>query len=171
MQATVKNLPDVFESTDLTRVIGIPPIQLNKFVERGQYGLRASIRTGRGRGRRRLFSAEDVFGVALVWWLSESGLRSPTIARVLADIRKRKGGTANEAAKELLDFGAEALLIARKPRTQAYAVKQERRTPQTVDILREPDVFAMMQRDTGPSTILLRVGNLFASLKKAMEAL
>ena len=171
MRDVMKKLPDVFESTDLTRVIGIPQIQLNKFIERSQYGVRASIRTGRGRGRRRLFSAEDVFGVALAWWLSESGLRSLMIARVLDDICKRKGGTANEAAKKLLDFGAEALLIARKPRTQAYAVKQERRTPQKVDILREPDVFSMMQRDTGPATILLRVGNLFASLKKGMEAL
>jgi hypothetical protein len=172
MRVEEKRLPVVFESTDLTKLIGIPPIQLNKFIERGQYGVRASIRTGRGRGRRRLFSQEDVFGVALVWWLFESGFRSPMIQRILNDIcEKQKFGTANEATNKLLAFGAEALLIQRKPRTAAYAVRQEHRTPQKVDILREPDVFTMMQKDTGPTTILLRVGNLFASLKKAMEAL
>jgi hypothetical protein len=167
-----EDLPDVFESTDLTELIGMPAIHLNKFIERGQYGVRASIRTGRGRGRRRLFSAEDVFGVALVWWLFEIGLRSPMIQRVLDDIcAKRKHGTANEAAMKLLDFGAETLIIGRKPRTETYAVKQERLTPQKVNIVREPNFFTMMQKDLGPATILLRVGNLFANLKKAMEAL
>ena len=71
-ESTTK-MPLVFESRDVIRLVGISPVYLNKFVERGLYGIAPSERTGAGRGRRRLFTSEDVFGIALVWWLFEAG--------------------------------------------------------------------------------------------------
>ena len=161
----------VFGSKDLTRLIGIGPNYLNRFIEREQFRIASSVRGGLGRGSQRLFSIDDVYGIALVWWLFESGLRALMIQRVLDDICGQRvfgRGSANEAAKRLLSFEAEALLIQRRPRIAAYAVKQER-TPQNVELLKGPDVFEQMRDGTGPSTILLRVGELFSDLKQAMN--
>ena len=62
------------------RLVGITPIHLQNFVSRGAYGLRASVQSGKVRAQRRLFSREDVFGIALVWLLFESGLRGDPMA-------------------------------------------------------------------------------------------
>jgi hypothetical protein len=78
--------PDyVFETKDVLQLTGIPSVYLNKFIERKSFGLRPSVRTGGGRGSRRLFITPDLYGVSLVWWLFESGLRSKVIDRVIRD--------------------------------------------------------------------------------------
>jgi hypothetical protein len=160
------------ESSDLTRLIGIPAIQLNKFIERRQYGVEASIRTGRGRGKRRLFGLEDLYGIALVWWLSESGLRSLVIQRILNDIcRVPTGGKANQAVLEFFPSRDQVLLISRKLRTGASAAKHKRRTPQKIELLGEPDVFSTMQKNIGATTIIVWVGQLLRNLDKSLEAL
>src|SRR5215469_5367253 len=91
-----------YDSSEVSKLVGIGPILLNRFVERGMYGIRPSVRSGKGRGGRRLFSPDDVFGIALVWWLFESGLRSNVIQIVLDKICDAKTGGADQAAKKLI---------------------------------------------------------------------
>src|SRR2546423_1231726 len=65
--------PEIDAADICERLVGITPIYLQNFVQRGSYGLRASVQQGKRREKRRLFSREDVFGIALVWLLFESG--------------------------------------------------------------------------------------------------
>ena len=112
------------ESAEVAKIVGIPPIYLNKFVERRKYRIEPSVRSGKGRGSRRLFSEDDVYGIALVWWLFEAGLRSDTIQDVLDQIcrtTKGKRARANDAAKKLFDEETHVLAIKREPRTSAKA--------------------------------------------------
>lgn len=111
-----------FETMEVSSLLGIPPILLNKFVERGTYGIVPSVRSGKGRGSRRRFSQDDLFGIALVWWLFESGLRTKAIQYVLNQIC---GGhlhsSASEAARILAEQKTELLIIKREPRKKVGA--------------------------------------------------
>jgi len=78
--------PSVFETRDVVQLTGIPLVVLNKFIEHKSFGLAPSVRTGKGRGSRRLFGTHDLLGIALVWWLYRSGLQSRVIDEVLKDI-------------------------------------------------------------------------------------
>jgi hypothetical protein len=169
MRPNEKELPIVFESTDLTNLVGIQPLYLNKLFEREQFGITASVRTGKGRGSRRLFAAEDVFGIALVWWLFESGLRSLTIQYVLNQIC---GGPlhsrANDAARILLERENKMLVIERIPRTQkdlkrAYPV-------QLVHLYDEFRTSELVGELTAVSVLVIPVGNLYSNLKMKMGA-
>lgn len=157
--AEKEGLPAVFESTDVEKLLGISSTRLNKFIERRLYGIRPSIRSGIGRGRRRLFSREDVFGIALVWWLFEAGFRSPVIQSVLNDLGGRKAATsANAAAENLLTGDAKFLWIQRKGRsTTASAVTRE--APAIRALLAEPSI----------SLLIVPVETRFAKLKQAMK--
>src|SRR5437667_5305048 len=94
------------DAADITeRLVGIAPAYLQNFISRRSYGLRASLKSGKVRAQRRSFSRDDVFGIALVWLLFESGLRSEPLARVLNDICGTKLSDANLAAKKLLKAG------------------------------------------------------------------
>src|SRR5215472_15220021 len=77
----------IFETRDVLVLTGIPSIYLNKFIEYRSFGIAPSIRKGSGRGSRRLFSIEDVRGIALVWALFRLGLRSKVIGQVLTKAR------------------------------------------------------------------------------------
>lgn len=110
----MKENPILFESAEVSKVVGMSPIQLNRLVEREQYGIGPSIRSGKGRGSRRLFSEADLYGVALVWWLFEAGLRSQTIQYVLNQICRRRDASANDAAARILQRGGNTMLIIRR---------------------------------------------------------
>src|SRR5689334_12355384 len=91
------------ESGDITeRLVGIAPVYLNKFVQQKMYGITASIQPGKLRAQRRLFSRDDVFAIALVWILFETGLRTDPIRRILTDIAATKKADAKISAKRLL---------------------------------------------------------------------
>ena len=105
-----------FDSTEVSELVGIGPVLLNKFVERGMYGIRPSVRSGKGRGGRRLFSPDDVLGIALVWWLFESGLRSNVIQVVLDQICETKSAGADQAAKRLMLRKIQIVRILTRPR-------------------------------------------------------
>src|SRR5467141_3392935 len=106
-----------FDSARVCKAVGIRPIYLNKFIERKQYGIEPSVRAGEGRGSRRFFSEDDVYGIALVWWLFEGGLRSETIQYVLNQIcGGKKKVTASDAAMILREGEADILGIMRQPR-------------------------------------------------------
>jgi hypothetical protein len=155
------NRPASFGVTDVAALVGIQPIQLNKFIERRKYGI---VQAGKGRGKDRRFNEEDIFGIALVWWLFESGLRSDTIQFVLNQIcGGRLNSKANEAAKLLVDGGAERLVITREPRRAP--AKHPRQQTQPQNIARA----AQIVRETSTASILIiPVGSLFANLQEEM---
>src|SRR5215472_18722315 len=106
-----------FDSADICeRLVGITPIYLNNFLQRGSFGLKPSIQGGKLRSQRRQFSREDVYGFALVWLLFETGLRTDPIARILKQIVDTPKANANLAAKKLLEVKAEFLAVLRQPR-------------------------------------------------------
>jgi hypothetical protein len=124
-----------FDSNEVCELVGIGPLLLNKFVERKTYGIQPSVRTGKGRGGRRLFSPDDVFGVAFVWWLFESGLRSNVIQLVLDQICKAKNARADQAAKRLIERKIQTVRVQIQPRispglkmpsTSVFLITQEK---------------------------------------------
>jgi len=170
MNVESKPFPRLFESAEVTAIVGIQPLYLNKFVERKQYGIEASLRAGRGRGSRRLFSEEDVFGVALVWWLFESGLRSGAIQYVLNQIC---GGTlkskASAASTILLERKAEVLVVRREPRKNN---DMNRKYPkQRVFLVDRPGASELTADTDDASLLIIPVGNLFAALKERIRKL
>ena len=68
--------PEVFESRIVSAIVGVPINFLNRMVERKLHGIKPSIRSDVNTGGRRWFSKEDVYGIALVYWLFEAGLRA-----------------------------------------------------------------------------------------------
>jgi hypothetical protein len=162
-------LPTIYESTVLTKLTGIPPNHLNRFIEREQFGIDASVRTGKGRGSRRLFSEDDVFGIALVWWLFESGLRSQTIQYVLNQLcGGRLGSKASDAAKLLIQKKSEFLGIMREPRTsnELEATLPE----QTVYLFDAARAQNFVQDLATASVLIIPVGSLFKNLQRAMHS-
>jgi hypothetical protein len=95
-------MPDIKTSDITHRLVGIPPLYLNNFLQR-DLGIAASIKPGEAREQRRVFSNDDVFGIALVW----------RILRKLAGTSKPK---ANLTARKLLESGTEYIVIIRQPR-------------------------------------------------------
>src|SRR5882757_6215089 len=75
-----------FSSSDVTKLLGITPVYLNALVHRKLYGIAASISDRHGEIKVRIFSEEDVFGIALVWTLFESGLRPQSIREILLEL-------------------------------------------------------------------------------------
>ena len=159
------------ETGDVTeRLVGISPVYLNKFVQQKMYGIAASVQPGKFRTQRRFFSRDDVFAIALVWMLFESGLRTDPIRRVLNDIAATKKADAKTAAKKLLDSGADYLLIVRKPRGPR---KDRRDKPeQEVRTVTESALAATVEQKGPPASVLaIPVGQKFADVKKRLDIL
>lgn len=159
------NRPAVYGVTDLAEFVGIQPVQLNKFIERKKYGI---VRPGRGRGKERRFSEEDAFGIALVWWLFESGLRSEVIQLVLNYVcgggkSGRPQSKANDAVRILLDGSVEMLAIKREPRTAPA-----KHPAQTTSLCTAAQAAQLVQGTSTASVLIVPVGNLFARLQKVM---
>ena len=158
------------DSADICeRLVGITPVYLQNFVQRGSYGIRSSVQPGKVRSKRRLFSRDDVFGLALVWLLFESGLRGDPLARILNDITGSKKADANLAAKKLLTSQGDYLLIARKPRgpTKAPLEKPE----QSVKSIKQSELTAAVDREQAADLIIIPVGQKFADIRRRMEIL
>jgi hypothetical protein len=150
------------------RLVGITPIYLQNFVSRGLYGLRASVKPGKVRTQRRLFSRDDVFGIALVWLLFESGLRGEPIARVLNDIGGTNKSNANVAAKKLLQAKSEYLLILRKPRGPTKNPSDK--PVQETRIITQAEASEPRPWNQGIE-LLIPVGHKFRDIERRMELL
>jgi hypothetical protein len=157
-------LPDVYESSDLTAAIGVSPIFLNRLVERGLHGVKPSLRADVSTGGRRWFSKEDVFGVALVYWLFEAGLRAGSgkartsvIQDVLDQIAQKRNATANDAAKRLYETDTAVLVIIQ----ELYPDNKGKRRKRYVRLMNEEDPLAADPYDV---EIYIPVGNLLVRL-------
>jgi hypothetical protein len=159
-------VPQIFESSAVTALVGIQPVHLNTFIERKLYGIAPSVRAETGRGGRRIFSETDVFGIGLVWWLFESGLRSQTIQAVLSKTTESKQeATANDAAIALIQGATTLLLVDSHPRTGSPGEDSHFLQVRCVKEVRGVKVD---MRKCLNSVLVVPVGNLFARLKKAM---
>jgi hypothetical protein len=154
-----------FGSMDVAALVGIQPTLVNKFIERERkYGIEASVQAG-GRGKDRIFSEKDLYGIALVHWLFESGLRTEAIEFVLNQIcGGRLHSRANDAAEVLLAREPEVLAITREPRT-GYAKHPEQRT-----YLCDTREAVQLVRDAATRNVLvIPVANLLAALRTRLE--
>jgi hypothetical protein len=165
-----RDLSATIDSSDLVeRLVGITPLYLQNFVQRGSYGIHASVKPGKVRSQRRLFSRDDVFGIALVWLLFEAGLRGDPLARVLNDVTKTKKANANLAAKKLLESETVYLLIVRKPRgpTKTPQEKPEQR----VKAIKQSELAEAILQEPTADLLAIPVGHKFEDIRKRMEIL
>ena len=164
------NLKTEIDSADIVELlVGITPLYLQNFVQRGLYGIRASVKPGKVRSQRRLFSRDDVFGIALVWLLFEGGLRSDPLVRVLNDITKTKKANANLAAKKLLESKADYLVILRQPRTPTKAPLDK--PGQTVRVAGASEIAEMLGKYPAGELLVIPIGHKFNDVRKRMEML
>lgn len=159
------------------RLVGITPVYLQNFLQRGSYGLRSSVSPGKVRSQRRLFSPEDVYGIALVWLLFESGLRGDPIARVLKDIGRTKKPDANKAADTLLENATDYILILRTPRRPSKSIPQK--PEQLVKMVTEEELsMHLFSRDpegdenfisNDQNILIVPIGDKFADVRKRLD--
>jgi hypothetical protein len=153
----------VFESRDVIRFTRIPATYLNKFLEHNR--VRASIRQGEGRGSRRLFTKYDVLGIALMWALFQTGLRSKVITELLRVMSPDESSMGPITAVALvLDHnpsGAASVLVIRRwlgPRRKKVGNLMVIMGPSHVEP--KPDL---------ASEIVIPVGRIFEEVKKEIE--
>lgn len=157
-----------FESKEVTELVGIQLSYLNKFVTHDLYKIKPSAKSGDGRGKRRWFTADDVFGIALVWWLFEGGLRSATIQYVLNQIcGGRLKSSARDAAAVLLAEKAEMLVVQREPRTANEELNYPKQRVYLEDVT---GTTGRIEQGGTASTLVIPVGKLFSNLTKSMES-
>ncbi len=167
MSNTLK--PDIDAADICERLVGITPVYLQNFLQRGSYGLRSSVSPGKVRSQRRLFSVEDVYGTALVWELFESGLRGDPIARILKDVAGTKKADANKAAAKLLENKSAYLLIFRTARRPSKSISKM--PIQSVEALTEEGFTRFLQKWPHRSGQVIAVGEKFADVRKRLEIL
>jgi hypothetical protein len=159
-----KQNPVSFGIMDVARMVGIQPTLLNKFIQREKYGIEASVQPGKGQGRERLFGVKDVFGIALVYWLFESGLRSESIQYVLNQICGGKlHSSANDAASNALRHSNDMLVISREPRS-GY----EKYPEQNTRLVDRAEAARIVRENATGSTLVIPVRSLFANLQEKM---
>jgi hypothetical protein len=110
---------------DVSRLVGITPIYLNALIARKLYGVAASISDRHGEIKLRIFSEDDVFGIALVWMLFESGLRTQSIREILLQLVQTDEPDASAAAEFIRVSEISHLAIIRA-RTKAKKSSQHR---------------------------------------------
>jgi hypothetical protein len=160
------------DSADISeRLVGITPVYLNNFLQRHLFGLTASVQEGKLRKKHRLFSREDVFGIALVWLLFESGLRTNPTIRVLKEIvgSDKANAKANRAAEKLLESKADYLVISRQPRTPTKTPLDK--PGQTVRVARASEIAEMLSQHPAAELLLVPIGHKFEDVRKRLEML
>jgi len=162
--------PEIDTADICERLVGITPVYLQNFLQRGSYGLRSSVSPGKVRSQRRLFSPEDVYAIALVWELFESGLRGDPIARILNDIAGTKKADANKAAAKLQEIEAAYILIVRTARRPSKSISKM--PIQEVKPMNDEEFSRLLQRRWGSkSGQVIAIGEKFADVRKRLKLL
>jgi hypothetical protein len=158
-----------FSSSDVNKLVGITPIYLNALVQRKLYGISPSISERHGEIKVRIFSEEDVFGIALVWTLFESGLRTQTIREVLFQLVEIED--ANAAADHLSRPGSAHLVIVRATNRSKGKAKPFLRVEAvlTEDLIKL--VEESIEEHPTANILLVPVGPRFAEVQKRIDAM
>ena len=162
-------VPEIDAADICERLVGITPVYLQNFLQRGSYGLRSSVSPGKVRSQRRLFSPEDVYGIALVWLLFESGLRGEPIARILKEVAGAKKASANMAAQALIETEGDYLLIARTPRRPSKSIPDK--PEQRVQICAEEELGTFLEQFSEGVILIVPFGQKFADVHQRLEIL
>jgi hypothetical protein len=158
----------LIESSDITeRLVGITANYLNIFIQRELYGIKPSVQKGKLRQQRRLFSEEDVFGIALAWMLFESGLRTQAIRRVMKEVAGTKAANAKAAAKVLLESEAEYIVVEREARKPKGKTEPEPK----ISTASHMDLREIVSRNRTANVLLVPIGAKFETIKKLLEML
>jgi hypothetical protein len=158
-----------FTSSDVSDIVGITPIYLNALIQRKLYGISPSISDRHGEMKLRIFSEEDVFGIALVWMLFEAGLRTRTIRDILLELVEIDD--ANAAAEHLSRPGRAHLVIIRessKPKSKARPKLrvEPTLTEELIGLVKES-----VQKYPTANILLVPVGAKFAEIEKKIAAM
>jgi len=167
----MRNDPDLaFSSVDVSAIVGINPIYLNALVHRKLYGIAPSISDRHGEMKIRIFSEEDVFGIALVWMLFEIGLRPQSIREILLELVDTGEADATVAAEYLSQPGRSHLIIVRE-----FGKSKKKRTSKlsvvatlTQDLMQVVEETA--EEHPSATLVLVPVGARFAEIEDKIRA-
>ena len=167
--------PEIDAADICERLVGISPVYLQNFLQRGLYGLRSSVSPGKVRSVRRLFSVDDVYGIALVWLLFESGLRGELIARILKDVARTKTANANKAARAVRNAENDYLLVIRTPRRPSKSIAekpdQQVHFMQKLHMVSEKALRIFLGDDIDRTILILPVGSKFGDIRARLQIL
>jgi hypothetical protein len=158
-----------FTSSHVAEIVGITPIYLNALVHRKLYGIAASISDRHREIKVRIFSEEDVFGIALVWMLFESGLRAESIRSVLYGLADTDEPDANAGVEFLTLSEIDYLGIVREP-SKGKTRPNIRVEPTTKEHLNSL-VKECVERHPTANILLVPVGQKFAEVSKKMKVM
>jgi hypothetical protein len=165
----MESKPEIDAADICERLVGITPVYLQNFLQRGSYGLRSSVSPGKVRSQRRFFSTGDVYGISLVWLLFESGLRGDPIARILNEVAGTKKPDANKAAESLLDAKSDYLLVVRTPRRPSKSIPDK--PEQKVQTCTEEALTMFLEQSSDAVILVVPVGDKFADVRKRLDIL
>lgn len=108
----VKTSSALFSRSDVAKVLNIPEWMLANFADaRYHYGLAPSVRGGKGRGKRSLYTLVDVYKVAVAYRLVIASVDSWEIGDVLKELFPKKKDSMEIAVKQRAQDEAEARCI------------------------------------------------------------
>jgi hypothetical protein len=112
----------VFGRSDVARLLDIPEWLLANFAnERYPYGLTPSVRGSKGRGKKGLYSLDDVYKIAVAHRLLVAGFASWVVAEALKELFPKKPGQAAMHSRPATAEDARYVLL---DLSQAYWVDQ-----------------------------------------------
>jgi hypothetical protein len=159
----------LFESWHVTEwLVGIPPMYLNMFLQRKLYGITASVSGRRGDKNSRRFDEATVFGIALVWMLFSSGLRTESIRRILNDIAQTIEADAVAAAQVILQAQVHYLVIIRELGIHGDEPATELKT---VGTSFKEDIAKFVVDNPKASVLTVPVGEKFAAIEQRMSVI
>ncbi len=113
----------LFSRSDVKELLNIPVWLLANFADglRYRYGLAPSVRGGKGRGKRSLYTLADVYKVAVAYRLVIAGLDSDAIGEALKELFPKKKDPMEIAVKQRAGEEAEArYLVVDLSRTSTF---------------------------------------------------
>jgi hypothetical protein len=154
-----------FTSQEVVELVGVTPIQLNALVMRTLYGIKASV-SGRG-AKVRLFDEADVYGIALVWALFESGLRTQQVRTILNDLAETRKPNAKHTAQGLLEIpGSAYIVVIHEPRRSSKTKPQP-----SVGRADQYELEDIIKKNPTASVLAVPIGARFADIKKRTDLL
>jgi MerR HTH family regulatory protein len=93
-----------FSTGEAAEVLKMPIWRLQKFLDLKSYPLWPTAQLGRGKGKRRMFSKEDLYRVAIADFLLKDGFTPKVVAEVLQMIEDRNFINYDEKGEATLGF-------------------------------------------------------------------
>jgi hypothetical protein len=102
----------VFGRSDVARLLDIPEWVLANFADkRYPYGLTPSVRGGKGRGKKGLYSLADVYKIAVAHRLLAAGFVSRVVAEALKELFPKQSDPIEVAARGSVSTALDARYI------------------------------------------------------------